>query len=95
MDSRLGLRGSDQDGGCACCDQTGRYYGRIGLFALNDGRLADGTPVLPSGWMADATAPSKGNGEYGYLWWLQDAFYDAVSDVLRQQVPQFSAGSGL
>ena len=32
-------------GGC-CISATLRDYGRLGLFALNDGQLPDGTPVL-------------------------------------------------
>lgn len=55
--------------GC-CISATLRDYARLGLFALRGGRLADGTAVLPDGWMARATSPSRGNPEYGYLWWL-------------------------
>ena len=56
-------------GGC-CISATLRDYARIGLFAMNDGVLADGTEVLPEGWMQESTEPSKGFGAYGYLWWL-------------------------
>jgi CubicO group peptidase (beta-lactamase class C family) len=61
--------GGGEFGGC-CINATLRDYGRIGLFALNDGRLADGTEVLPSGWMQESTTPSKGYSGYGYFWWL-------------------------
>ncbi|MGI9515471.1 MAG: serine hydrolase domain-containing protein [Pirellulaceae bacterium] len=61
--------GGGEFGGC-CINATLRDYGRIGLFALADGRLADGTEVLPSGWMQESTAPSKGYKGYGYFWWL-------------------------
>ena len=61
--------GGGELGGC-CINATLRDYARIGLFALADGVLADGTRVLPEGWMAASTAASKGSDEYGYLWWL-------------------------
>tara|TARA_B100000959_G_scaffold276597_1_gene331585 strand:+ start:786 stop:1988 length:1203 start_codon:yes stop_codon:yes gene_type:complete len=49
---------------------TLRDFGRIGLFALGNGQLADGTQVLPASWMDESTSPSRGNAGYGYLWWL-------------------------
>ena len=61
--------GGGEFGGC-CISATLRDYGRIGLFALADGRLADGTEVLPSDWMRESTTPSKNNDGYGYFWWL-------------------------
>jgi len=63
--------GGGEWGGC-CISATLRDYGRLGLFALANGRLADGTSVLPDDWMEDSTAPSIGNAGYGYLWWLHD-----------------------
>jgi len=64
-------------GGC-CLNVTLRDYGRIGLFALNDGVLPDGTRVLPEGWMEESTTPSPASDGYGYLWWLPgDGSYDA------------------
>jgi len=67
--------GGGEFGGC-CINATLRDYGRIGLFALAAGRLADGTEVLPPGWMSESTAPSKGYKGYGYFWWLtgEDVF---------------------
>ncbi len=62
-------QGGGEFGGC-CINATLRDYGRIGLFALSDGRLADGTQVLPTGWMQESTMPSKGYRGYGYFWWL-------------------------
>ena len=56
-------------GGC-CIHATLRDYARIGMFALSDGVLPDGTRVLPEGWMRDSTTPSTGYPGYGYLWWL-------------------------
>lgn len=58
-------------GGC-CIHATLRDYARIGLFALSDGVLPDGTRVLPEGWMEDSTTPSGAYPGYGYLWWLRD-----------------------
>ncbi len=63
--------GGGEWGGC-CISATLRDYGRLGLFAMANGRLADGTEVLPPDWMDESTSPSKGNPGYGYLWWLHD-----------------------
>jgi CubicO group peptidase (beta-lactamase class C family) len=64
--------GGGEFGGC-CINATLRDYGRLGLFALSEGRLADGTAVLPDGWMTESTAPSAAYPGYGYLWWLGNA----------------------
>lgn len=70
--------GGAEHGGC-CLSATLRDYGRIGLFAMRDGRLRDGTPVLPEGWMAQSTTPSAANERYGQLWWLGgNGVYSAV-----------------
>ncbi|MEM8548258.1 MAG: serine hydrolase domain-containing protein, partial [Pseudomonadota bacterium] len=61
--------GGGEFGGC-CISATLRDYGRIGLFALANGQLADGTRVLPANWMERSTTPSRGNDGYGYFWWL-------------------------
>jgi CubicO group peptidase (beta-lactamase class C family) len=58
-----------ETGGC-CLSATVRDYARLGLFALADGVLPDGTRVLPEGWMAASTSPSQGFDGYGYKWWL-------------------------
>ena len=63
--------GGGELGGC-CISATLRDYARIGIFAMGGGVLRDGTRVLPEGWMAESTAPSKGSEGYGYLWWLRD-----------------------
>jgi CubicO group peptidase (beta-lactamase class C family) len=73
----LSEAGGGEYGGC-CISATLRDYGRLGLFALNDGKLADGTRVLPEGWMAESTSPSKGYDGYGYFWWLGETTYRAV-----------------
>lgn len=61
--------GGGEFGGC-CISATLRDYGRLGLFALGGGVLPDGTRVLPEGWMAESTTPSRGFAGYGYFWWL-------------------------
>lgn len=68
--------GGGEFGGC-CINATLRDYGRLGLFALGNGRLADGTEVLPPHWMQDSIAPSSGYDGYGYFWWLNggDSYY--------------------
>jgi CubicO group peptidase (beta-lactamase class C family) len=69
--------GGGEFGGC-CINATLRDYGRIGLFALANGRLADGTEVLPADWMKESTTPSKGHDGYGYFWWLsRDGVFSA------------------
>ena len=70
--------GGAEHGGC-CISATLRDYGRIGLFALREGTLRDGTSILPTGWMAESTAPSSANDRYGYLWWLRrDGVYSGI-----------------
>ncbi len=70
--------GGGEFGGC-CINATLRDYARIGLFALSNGRLADGTRVLPDTWMAESTAPSPAFDGYGYFWWLLgDGSYQAM-----------------
>ena len=56
-----------------------RDYGRIGMFALRNGRMPDGRATLPANWMQDSTSPSPANKGYGRLWWLRpDSAYAAV-----------------
>ena len=73
----LSLPEDRETGGC-CISATLRDYARLGLFALADGVLPDGTRVLPERWMAASTAPSQGYEGYGYKWWLDaDGRYGA------------------
>ncbi len=65
---------------------TLRDYGRIGLFALANGRLPDGQQVLPENWMKDSTTPSAGSAGYGYFWWLNpDGAYRALG-IFGQEI---------
>jgi len=59
-----------EHGGC-CLSATLRDYGRLGLFAMRNGRLDDGSSVLPEGWMDASTTASATNDGYGLLWWLR------------------------
>jgi len=72
-------------GGC-CISATLRDYGRLGLFALKNGVLADGTAVLPDGWLAESTAPSRGSEAYGYFWWLGEEGSFAASGIFGQGI---------
>lgn len=65
----LSQPGGGEQGGC-CINATLRDYGRLGLFALKNGQLADGSRVLPENWMSDSTDPAASWGGYGYFWWL-------------------------
>ena len=63
--------GGGEFGGC-CLAATLRDNGRIGLFAMANGILPNGTAVLPDGWMAESITPSESAGFYGYYWWLRE-----------------------
>ena len=70
--------GGLQAGAC-CFSATLRDYGRLGLFAMSNGRLANGSTSLPEKWMEHSTKPSKSAKNYGYLWWLySDGSYAAM-----------------
>lgn len=70
--------GGLQTGAC-CFSATLRDYGRLGLFAMRNGRLADGSSVLPETWMQLSIKPSKSADNYGYLWWLsKGGSYEAM-----------------
>lgn len=75
----LGPTGHEISG---CCIQAStRDYARFGLFMLGGGN-AQGKPVLPDGWIAEATTTCAETGRpgygYGYQWWtLSDGSYAA------------------
>jgi CubicO group peptidase (beta-lactamase class C family) len=77
--------GGGEFGGC-CISATLRDYGRLGLFAMANGQLPDGTEVLPEGWMTESTAPSSGNNGYGYYWWLQPNGSYSASGIFGQSI---------
>jgi CubicO group peptidase (beta-lactamase class C family) len=75
----LGSTGHEISG---CCLQAStRDFARFGLFMLGGG-IADGRPVLPDGWIAEATRKHADTTRYpygyGYQWWtLDDDCYTA------------------
>lgn len=57
---------------------TLRDWGRFALFVAHGGKLADGTALLPAGWLEAATqwthaegsiTPATPDGQFGYQWW--------------------------
>ena len=50
-------------------------YARIGIFALKQGKLLNGTEILPKKWIRDSTKASKNYSYYGYQWWLSGPTY--------------------
>jgi len=64
----------DELGGC-CIYATLKDYIRVGIFALNQGKLKNGTEVLPKKWIKNSIKASKGNRYYGYQWWLSGPPY--------------------
>ncbi|MEN6481264.1 MAG: serine hydrolase [Anaerolineaceae bacterium] len=69
----LGSTGHEISG---CCIQAAtRDFARFGLFMLSGG-IAGGKPVLPDGWIAEATMKQTDTGRpgygYGYQWWTWD-----------------------
>ena len=77
--------GNGELGGC-CINATLRDFGRLGLFAMGGGVLADGTQVLPQNWMQESTTPSKGSAQYGYLWWLEGNGIYRASGIFGQGI---------
>ena len=63
-------------GGC-CLNATLRDYARLGMFAMNNGKLNNGVEILPKNWMKDSTTPSRNNSYYGYQWWLDGPAYQS------------------
>lgn len=76
-------------GGC-CLSMTVRDYARIGQFMLEGGQ-AGGKPVVPEGWVADATTahvkfpPGDVETGYGYFWWIIPGGY-AAEGIFGQQI---------
>ena len=78
-------QGGGEFGGC-CINATLRDYGRIGLFALGNGQLPNGTQVLPKSWMEESTTPSKGYKGYGYFWWLTEKDIFTATGIFGQGI---------
>jgi CubicO group peptidase (beta-lactamase class C family) len=81
--------GKQERGGC-CISMTLRDYARVGQFIL-DGGKAQGRQVVPSWWVAQATAKEidNGAGGYGYFWWIRgNGSYEAVG-IFGQSITTF------
>ena len=81
----LSEEGGGEFGGSSL-NATLRDYARIGLFAMQNGRLRTGGSVLPGDWMAESTMPSPGYEEYGYLWWLHGNGAFAAAGIFGQGI---------
>ena len=81
----LSEAGGGEFGGSSL-NATLRDYARLGLFALREGELPNGSKALPEAWMAESITPSKGHSGYGYLWWLRDGGAYAASGVFGQAI---------
>src|SRR5271166_7097102 len=81
-------------GGC-CLSVSLRDYGRFGLFILNGG-VAGGQPMVPAGWIRQATTPTKfsinerGRG-YGYQWWTGPGGVFYAQGIFGQQIMFYPA----
>ncbi|RJT26480.1 class C beta-lactamase-related serine hydrolase [Chakrabartia godavariana] len=83
----LGSTGHEISG---CCFQAAtRDMARFGMFILDGGRIS-GKPVLPDGWLAQATtkqadigAPGRG---YGFQWWTYDDGSFAAQGIFGQGI---------
>ena len=56
------------------------------MFAMHDGRLIDGSSVLPESWMAASTTASSANDRYGLLWWLRPNHAFAAVGIYGQAI---------
>lgn len=56
--------------GSSCCHATARDWARFGQLYLDDG-VANGKRILPEGWVAGASEPTRGSKRrYGRHFWL-------------------------
>ncbi len=84
--------GGQERGGC-CISMTLRDYGRVGLFIAGGG-VANGKPIVPATWVAEATKREIDNGRkapagYGYFWWIgSDDNYEAIG-IFGQSVTTY------
>lgn len=97
----LGMEGDaywmvDQSGGevAGCClSVTLRDYGRFALFFMRGARLPDGRPVVPDGWVEQATTTTpeavaglQGRGGYGLQWWTTRGTAYRASGIFGQGI---------
>ena len=72
--------------GGSSLNATLRDYARLGLFAMRNGELRDGSKTLPDNWMTESTRPSKGDEGYGYQWWLRSETGFTASGIFGQGI---------
>ena len=81
-------QGGREMGGC-CVSATLRDWGRIGLMALEDGRLGD-ERIVPNDWFAQAVVKQAETGEpnegYGFQWWTEDSGVYGAYGIFGQAV---------
>ncbi len=81
-------QGGREMGGC-CVSATLRDWGRIGLMALEDGRLG-GERIVPDDWFAQAVVKQAVTGDpgegYGFQWWTQDDGVYAAYGIFGQAI---------
>ena len=81
-------QGGREMGGC-CVSATLRDWGRIGLMALDGGRLG-GERIVPGDWFAQAVTKQAETGEpgegYGFQWWTQDDGIFAAYGIFGQTI---------
>ena len=82
---QLTAPGEGEFGGSSL-NATLRDYGRLGLFALGGGTLANGEEVLTEGWMTDSVTASATNAGYGYQWWLGTGGVFEASGIFGQSI---------
>ena len=73
-----------------CCIQASpRDYARFGQFIL-EGAKADGQPIVPEGWLHEATHKQADIGQpgrgYGYQWWTYDDGSFAARGIFGQGI---------
>ena len=73
-----------------CCLQAAtRDFARFGLFVLQGARIG-GQPIVPEGWLAEATSTRTGIGQpgrgYGYQWWTYDDGSFAARGIFGQGI---------
>lgn len=73
-----------------CCLQAAtRDFARFGLFILQGARV-NGQPIVPEGWLAEATSTRTGIGRpgrgYGYQWWTYDDGTFAARGIFGQGI---------
>jgi len=73
-----------------CCIQAAtRDFARFGLFVMNGARVG-GQPIVPDGWLAEATTERVGIGVpgrgYGYQWWTYSDGNFAARGIFGQGI---------